>query len=110
MSSNPNCPDCGVAPGEAHHDGCDVERCSVCHGQRLSCSCDGHDPQASAWSGEWPGIAECRERGWYAVMVPGKGWQPCTADTPGAMEDLNRYGYFAQTGHDTLYSELLSDR
>lgn len=48
------CPDCGVLPGQLHHDGCDVQRCSVCGQQRLSYDCDGHDPAMSVWTGEWP--------------------------------------------------------
>jgi len=53
-----NCHDCGVKPGKIHVDGCDVERCSVCGGQRLQCNCSGHDQAFSRWTGLWPGKAE----------------------------------------------------
>lgn len=69
-----NCPDCGVEPGQPHVSGCDVERCSVCGSQRLSCNCDddplsdyrdgtGHDPYFARWTGIWPGKAEAEYLG-----------------------------------------------
>jgi hypothetical protein len=83
------CPDCGVNPGENHKSGCDVERCPACGRQRLSCGCR-TKRKPLPWTGEWPGVAECREFGWYAYCPgDGSGWHPCTKDHPGAKEDLN---------------------
>ena len=53
-----DCHDCGAKPGKVHTDGCDVERCSVCGGQRLGCNCEGHDKRFARWTGIWPGEVE----------------------------------------------------
>lgn len=54
MNRRTICPECGTGIGEPHNTQCDVECCSVCGGQRITCDCEGHDPMASAWTGEWP--------------------------------------------------------
>ena len=90
---NGPCPDCGTGPGENHRDECDVERCPGCLGQLLTCDCR-RPPRGSRipWSGEWPGVAECRAWGWYARRVPGRGLVPCGPGEPGAEVDLRRFG------------------
>jgi hypothetical protein len=91
------CCDCGVQPGKLHKPGCDVERCPYCGGQLISCSCEAQDrfgvpyDDRMPWTGEWPGAAECREFGWYAVPGPdNRGWVSCNPDEPGSTPDLNR--------------------
>jgi Zn-finger nucleic acid-binding protein len=86
------CPDCHVEAGQSHHDGCDIERCPLCSGQRLSCGCgEVEEEDRMPWTGEWPGEKECREHGMYAVLVAGQGWVSCDKDTKGAVLDLNRF-------------------
>lgn len=63
MNELQTCHDCGAKPGEPHIDGCDVERCSVCGGQRLQCGCAGHDKQFARWTGIWPGKVEAEYLG-----------------------------------------------
>ena len=46
-----NCPDCGAKLGEVHRDLCDIEICTVCGGQRLSCGCE-HNGDRETWAGE----------------------------------------------------------
>ena len=87
-----NCYDCGVRPGELHRPGCDVEQCPHCGWQLLTCPIGGYWPpkECLPWTGLLPGVAECREFGWFARLVPGKGWVSCDPEEPGAAEDLNR--------------------
>ena len=57
------CHDCSAEPGKVHGDNCNVERCSVCGGQRLGCGCKGHDKKFARWTGIWPGDAEAEYLG-----------------------------------------------
>lgn len=50
----PRCPDCGVEAGLPHEAECDVERSTVCEGQRLTCGCVGHKPILTVWRGRLP--------------------------------------------------------
>lgn len=57
------CHDCKAIAGMRHQPGCDVERCSVCGGQRIQCNCRQHDPGFARWTGLWPGEAEAMALG-----------------------------------------------
>jgi hypothetical protein len=37
------CHDCAAIKGEFHVEGCDVERCAGCGGQRFGCDCEPDD-------------------------------------------------------------------
>lgn len=107
------CPDCQVEAGRPHLEGCDVARCLHDGGQRLQHEMvggtptfveivgvghvldafqDGHDCGKDIWTGQWPGVVECEQYGWYAYFAPNgnPSWRPCAADHPGAVHDLNR--------------------
>jgi hypothetical protein len=100
MSENKSqhCPACNAKPGTLHQLGCDVEQCPRCGRQLLSCA---HfllgtvkappDQERLPWTGEWPGVQECREFGWWAKPNPaGSGYVACAPDDPEAQPDLNR--------------------
>lgn len=94
MGEQPRCPDCGVAPGEFHEPGCDVERCFYCGGQFISCQCNNEQGLVAAnnplpWTGIWPGAVECEKYDLWCKMGP-NGWEKCSRSDPEASHDLNR--------------------
>ena len=52
MTTEHNCPDSRVAVGKPHINECDIELCSACGSQQITCDCEGHDPMVSEWTGE----------------------------------------------------------
>lgn len=98
-----DCPKCNVQPGKCHEYGCDVERCSCCGQQRISCECaddECHDPCFARWTGFWPGEAEAFALGLIVKFEPGKGWTKCSPYEDGARPDLNT---FATEGYDKFF-------
>ena len=80
-----DCPECGAKPGQVHEIGCDIETCSCCGGQRLSCFCPirSHDRKFARWTGFMPGTLECIALNYFTDPKP----------ILGIMPDYNRF-YF----------------
>lgn len=86
-----SCPRCGVRPGNKHKRSCSAEQCSNCGHQYFCCGCPPclRTPRLT-WTGDLPGVAECRRFGFLVKLVPGKGYVPCDKDDPDAEPDMNR--------------------
>ena len=63
LEGKTECHDCGAKPGETHDDGCDMEQCTVCRGQRMLCDCKKHNKKKAAWTGLWPMQADAAKAG-----------------------------------------------
>lgn len=121
-----SCPNCGVAVGDPHVDGCDVARCTITGNQAIQCCglddiagwveagediSDGYTVYHAGscgqqvWTGVWPGEAEAREAGWWCRMGPG-GWIECDADHPDARPNLNRVAIEMRWNRETQRMEL----
>src|SRR4051812_20418000 len=104
MHSPSKCPVCGVSPNNYHIIDCEFEQCAYCGESVVECLCEaGPLPldDRIPWSGSLPGVAECREWGWYARLLPGLGWVPCSQDDPMAVEHLQRFHYGARWDRET---------
>jgi len=78
------CGDCGVLEGQIHKDFCDMERCSICGGQLISCDCDPDAklknrvpfiqwPNLCAYCGEeWPDMFKVSDEEWAKYIQPDK--------------------------------------
>ena len=97
------CPDCGAPPGRVHSRNCDVERCSVCDGQRLGCRCAGHNTHAARWTGHWPGDERASELGWFTSLTP-LGWRPCGGDVQDSQPDGERWLFLRKHGFDGYHA------
>lgn len=90
------CPDCQVPIGQKHTERCCIAWCARTGRQRRDSCTNGAGCRTSpgydcgaTWSGLMPGVAECRQLGWFAVLGP-QGWTSAAPETPGAVEDVSR--------------------
>lgn len=107
------CYECRVSVGALHKLGCDIERCSCCHGQLVSCGCmevehpgwiEDEDEDGVFWRPpdnireRWSGIlyeeeqeVAIRDRMFVRFGGIGIGWIPCKHSHPEAKPSVE-YG------------------
>lgn len=65
------CHDCGVAEGEIHQRGCDMEKCPACGGQLITCGCIrermNYGFRTSAWVGDGD-LTKPQEEHWQQIL------------------------------------------
>lgn len=98
-----SCDGCRASAGHAHARDCTMARCPACGRQRIRCTEHAGRDLTAIWTGQCPGVIECQEFGWWCRNIPGLGWTACTANTPGATEDLNRL-YAAAAVEDVIWN------
>lgn len=97
-----NCRDCGVAPGEIHVHGCDVERCPNCGHQLIGCDCvyevcgiDADDME-SAHPEIWNhGPTDEMEQKFDAYVESIGGYLPWTGEFPGS-DACREFGWYSR--------------
>jgi hypothetical protein len=100
---NRPCNQCGAEPGERHRDWDDIARCRSTGYQLIQCEGELHEYNGveygqhegpcgpDIWDGEYPGVKQCRELGWYTTT------RDYFTGEERITEDLNRlYGSFAK--------------
>ena len=89
MNSFTMCPGCKAQTGSYHAEGCEIEQCSACGGERSACFCETDEHPRIAFDGEFPGAQAARNLGWFTRYTDA-GWERCTAADEGAVEDVHR--------------------
>ena len=83
------CPDCGIAPGSWHGEGCSWEQCSYCGSHLVDCHCSPPLDDRIPWDGSCFWLSACLELGLFRKQIYGI-WVACCADDPDSLPDVGR--------------------